>query len=184
MTRIFKQILLLTLCLAVSSVALAQTRSSSTPSTGDMAVGGNLGFANAFEDELEGIEILMSGNFEYFTSDKISWRGMIGFTEFDVDDSGGGQVEMTFINGNIVYNWHRDWLRPFATGGIGIYDLDGSGRLHDFDGDTEIGFNGGGGIEFYLNTDWSIKAEGLFHAISGGDPDLVFTGTGGFSYTF
>ncbi len=184
MTRISKQILVLTLCLAVSSAALAQSRGSSTPAAGDMAAGGNLGFANAFEDELEGIEILLSGNFEYFTSDKISWRGMLGFTEFEVEDSGGGAIEMIFVNGNIVYNWHRDWLRPFATGGLGLYDLDGSGGLGDFHGDTEIGFNAGGGIEFYMDTDWAIKLEGLFHAISGDDPDFVFTGTGGIIYTF
>ena len=182
MVRAMKTLLFFTLasCL-VPATALAQGKSSQ----GDMAVSGNIGIANAIDDDFEGIEPFFNGTFEYYISDALSFRGMLGFTSFDVTD-GPGDVDLTMFAGNVVYYFDKDNVQPFVTGGLGFYNLDFSGLPAgvDVDDDTEFAINGGGGLDIGLDDHWAIKIEGLFHGISGDGPDQAFTLTGGAKFRF
>ncbi len=188
MIRTTKALYVLALLLVVSPAGvLAQGAAPAVPKRGDMAVSGNLGFAHSFDDEFDGFEALFSGTFEYYSSDRISWRGLLGFTDFDFDPPGsgpGGSVDVMFINANILYNWNEGVVRPYVTGGIGLYDEDPDGPGIDGDGDIEIGINGGGGLDIFFQPQWAIKIEGTLHGISGDGPDTVFAGTGGVKFHF
>jgi len=168
----------------VPALALAQSRTIPAPREGDMAVSGNLGFARPFADDFDDFEPLLSGSFEYHTSDRISWRGTLGFTEFDGEiDGRENEAELVFVNANIVHNWENGYLHPFVTGGVGIYDEDTSGP--DLPGgDVEIGLNAGGGLDWFFESHWAIKFEGLLHGVSGDEPDSFFSATVGAKYWF
>ncbi len=170
------------------ALAQAQARSSNAPSihAGDMAVSGNLGFANAFNNDFDGLEPILSGTFEYYTSDQISWRGSLAFTSFSADFPRGNNVDvdMMILNANIVYAWQSNSLRPYVTGGVGIYNEDSSRSLSGVGDGTELGFNFGGGLDLYVAPQWAIKFEGTFHGVSGDEPDTFFFATVGAKFDF
>ena len=173
--------LLITLMLLValsSFTTFAQGRKDPAPAEGDIAVGGSLGFSNAFDSDFDGTEPIFSGTFEYWLRDRIALRGMLGFTEFEGPND--FDVEVTIINGNILYSWNKGLWHPYVTGGVGLYDVD-----PDFGSDDlEIGLNFGGGFFYSFDPSWAVTAEGLFHGSSGDGPDSFFTGTGGIKYFF
>ncbi|MFQ5845712.1 MAG: outer membrane protein [Planctomycetota bacterium] len=179
-------VLLALLSMLAPSAALAQAGASPGAQAGDMAVSGNLGFANAFDDDFDDFEPLLTGSFEFYTSDRISWRGLVGFTEFDARiRRRNNEADVAFVNGNVVYHWQMDRVSPFATGGVGIYDKDSSGPFFPSRGsDLEIGLNFGGGIAIGLDDHWAIKLEGIFHGVTGDEPDSFFAGTAGAMYRF
>jgi opacity protein-like surface antigen len=178
MVRALKTLLFLSLasCLVPAS-ALAQGKTSQ----GDMAISANIGFANAIEDDFEGLEPFFNGTFEYHVLEELSLRGMLGFTSFDHDS--GGDVDLTIFAANAVYYWDTGDLQPFVTGGVGFYDVDVD--IGPFsEGDMEFAINGGGGLDIPVGDTWAIKIEGLFHGISGDGPDQAFTLTGGIKWRF
>jgi len=166
--------------------ALAQSSKAPSIHAGDMAVSGNLGFANAFDNDFDGLEPILTGTFEYYTSDQISWRGSLGFTSFSADLPRGRSVDvdMTMVNANIVYAWQSDNLRPYVTGGVGLYDESSSRDLPGVGDGAELGFNLGGGLDLYLDPQWAIKFEGTFHGMSGDEPDSFFALTVGAKFNF
>ena len=165
--------------------ALAQGSAPPTPKSGDMAVTGNLGFATAIDNDYEGVDPILTGSFEYYTSSRISWRGMLGFSSFDHEAGNGNEVDISFVDANIVFNWLQQGLRPFVTGGVGLYNEDASGPLgRVVDDGIEIGVNGGGGLDIFFQDQWAIKVEGLLHVVSGDGPDGFFSGTVGVKFHF
>jgi len=167
----------------VPGVVMAQSGGNAAPKSGDMAVSASLGFARAFDSDFDGIEAVFDGSFEYHTSDRISWRGMLGTTSFDADGF-PGEVDVNFFNANFIWSWHSENLRPYVTGGIGLYDVDLDVPGFNGNGDVEIGLNGGGGVDIYFNPHWAIEIEGLFHGFSGDGPDTFFAATAGAKFKF
>jgi hypothetical protein len=164
-------------------VSLAATPSTA-PKTGDMAVSGNLGFSVPFDGPFDSVEPAITGTFEYYTTPRISWRGLVGYTSFNGTGSGDPKVNSTFLNANFVYNWERGKIHPFATAGIGVYSNSGSPSLPpDFD-ETVFGVNGGGGIDWFLGPRWGLKFEGSMHAVMGEDPNTFLLGTAGVMFWF
>ncbi|HET9481588.1 MAG TPA: outer membrane beta-barrel protein [Candidatus Polarisedimenticolia bacterium] len=185
MTRAMKSPLLPALVIALLAAGgpvLAQGRTVAAPRGGDMAVSGNLGVVNAFDDDFDDFEPIFTGTFEYYTSPRVSWRGLLGFTEFD---GRFGDIDYKFVNANIVYNWEGDSVHPYVTGGVGAYFKDANGRFLPSDSDdTEIGLNGGGGLDILLTDQWAIKVEGVFHGLTGAEPDAFFAATAGAKFWF
>ena len=171
------------LVMLVPIVSLAATPSTA-PKTDDMAASGNLGFAAPFDGDFDSFAPAITGTFEYYTSPRISWRGLLGFMSFTADLPGDPKVDTTFLNANFVYNWERGKIHPFATAGIGVYSKNGSSALpSDFD-ETVFGVNGGGGIDWFLGPRWGLKFEGSMHALTGEDPNTFFLGTAGVMFWF
>jgi hypothetical protein len=167
-----------------STDTLAAHKASQAPKAGDMAVSGNLGFASSFDDNFGGVEPLLTGTFEYYTTPRVSWRGLLGFTSFDADNPSDAEVELMFVNGNVSYNWEHGWVHPYVTGGVGFYSKDASSNLPpDADGD-EIGLNFGGGVDWFLGARWALKFEGTIHALAGDEPDTFFLGSAGVKWWF
>lgn len=166
-----------------SSASLAQT-SSTAPKQGDMAVSINAGLANSFDDGFEDLEPVLTGTFEYFTTPRLSWRGLLGFTSFEADLPDRPSVDFTFVNANVVYNWEGGRIHPYVTGGIGAYQKDASSGLPPQYEETVLGVNGGGGIDWFLGARWALKFEGAFHGLAGENPDTIFIATGGVMFWF
>ena len=167
-----------------ATTALAAHKASQAPKAGDMAVSANLGFANAFDDNFSGLEPAFTGTFEYYSTPRVSWRGLLGFTSLEADSPSDAEVDFTFVDGNVSYNWEGGWVHPFVTGGIGLYSKDASSSLpSDIDG-TELGVNAGGGLDWFLGESWALKFEGTVHGIAGDEPDSFFLGTVGFKWWF
>ena len=127
---------------------------------------------------------MLNGTFEYYTTPRVSWRGLLGITSYDVDAPGDASVDSTFFNANWVYNWERGKIHPFVTAGVGLYDQSGSSDLpSDFD-ESVFGVNGGGGLDWFLGPRWGLKFEGTLHGLTGEDPNTVFMGTAGVMFWF
>jgi opacity protein-like surface antigen len=171
--------------LFVPAAAMAQARTSAPQGKGDMAISGSLGFANAFDDDFDNLEALFDGSFEYYISREMSFRGLLGFTSFDARINGrNNSVDIGFVNGNFVYGWPQDNLRPYVTAGLGLYNTDPSGPSLPGNGDLEVGLNAGGGLDIKVHPQWAIEVEGLFHGYSGDEPDSFFSATVGAKFRF
>ncbi len=167
----------------VPIVSLAATPSTA-PKTDDMAVSGNLGFAVPFDGPFDSLEPAITGTFEYYTTPRISWRGLAGYTSFNGTGPGDPKVSSTFLNANFVYNWEHGSIHPFATAGIGVYSNSASSSLPPEFDETVFGVNGGGGIDWFLGKRWGLKFEGSLHGLTGEDPNTFFLGTVGFMFWF
>jgi hypothetical protein len=167
----------------VPIVSLAATPSTA-PKAGDMAAGGSLGFAAPFDGPFDSVEPAITGTFEYYTTPRISWRGLLGFTSFSADLPGDPKADVAFINASFVYNWECGKVHPFATAGIGVYDKNGSNGLPPEFDETVFGVNAGGGIDWFLGPRWGLKFEGSLHGLTGDDPNTFFLGTAGVIFWF
>lgn len=170
------------LLLLIPVAALADP--STAPNSGDMAASGNLGFVKPFDGPFDKFEPAITGTFEYYTSPRISWRGLLGFTSFTADGPGDPSVDSTFVNANFVYNWEKGKIHPFATAGIGAYNNSGSAGLPSKFDETVFGVNGGGGVDWFLGPRWGLKFEGSLHGLTGEDPNTFFLGTAGVMFWF
>ena len=171
------------LVLMLSAMPSLAATPSTAPKQGDMAVSGNVGFSHPLDGPFDGAEGVLTGSFEYFTTPRISWRGVLGITSFEADDPGDASVDSTLFNANFVYNWERGKLHPFATAGVGLYDHSGSPDLPDDFDETTFGVNGGG-LYWFLGARWGLKFEGTLHALTGEDPNTVLMGTAGAIFWF
>ena len=184
MTRNMKRHSLIALILLLSPLcAMAQSSTPYATKKGSMAVSGNLGFTNAFDDDFDGLNAILDGTFEYYLNDRLSLRGLLGFTSFEADNV-DVDVDVIIFNANAAYYWQEGSLRPFVTGGLGFYDTDPSGPGVHGGGDTEIGINCGGGLDIFVQKNWAIKVEGLFHGFSSDGPDTFFSATVGAKFHF
>lgn len=172
------------LVMSCPTSALAAHKPSQAPKAGDMAVSANLGFSHAFDDNFEGIEPLLTGTFEYYTTPRVSWRALLGFTSFDADDPSDAEVEHTFINGNVLYNWEGGYVHPYITGGVGFYMKDASNSLPPDAEDDELGLNFGGGVDWFVGERWAIKFEGTIHILAGEEPNDFLLASAGVKWWF
>jgi hypothetical protein len=175
-TRFIMIPLALTLALPVAA--------ASTPEKGDMAVSFNVGLANAFDSDFDKVEPVLTGTYEYYTSPRFSWRGLLGVTTFDANLPGDPSLDVTFVNANVVYNWEGGRIHPYVTGGVGFYDKSGSSNLPSLFDERVFGVNAGGGINWFLGSRWGLKFEGTLHGVSGESPNTIFIGTAGAMFWF
>lgn len=167
-----------------ASDTLAAHKPSQAPKAGDMAVSANLGFSSSFDDNFSGVEPLLTGTFEYYSTPRVSWRGLLGTTSFDADNPSDAEVDVTFVNGNVSYNWEQGWVHPYVTGGIGFYNKDADASLPPDADDDELGLNFGGGVDWFLGERWALKFEGTLHILGGDDPDNFILGSAGVKWWF
>jgi outer membrane immunogenic protein len=93
-------------------------------------------------------------------------------------------IENTWVGttrGRVGYAY-GSWL-PYVTGGVAygnVHIQDSAGAVHA--GTTRTGWTGGGGVEYALNKNWSVRAEYLYIDLgSGGVPCATAAGSCGMS---
>lgn len=149
-----------------------------------MAASFNVGLANAFDNTFDDVETVFTGTFEYYSSPRVSWRGLVGTTTFEENSPGNPDIDVRFVNANIGYNWEHGDVHPYLTGGIGLYDKKGSPGLAASLDESTFGLNAGGGLEWFLGSRWGLKFEGTLHGLNGENPDTFLLGTAGFMFWF
>ncbi len=149
----------LLLCLGVASPIVAQTQTRvRTPEKGVIGYGVDVGVL--FPDDAFENTLTLDGFGEYYVTPRISVRGMLAYANPGLalrTEDHLREVKLLFSG---VYNWEKGPWRPFAQFGAGAYFV----RLHldaseDPPGETRGGINFGGGTEFLLNSESSIKTE-------------------------
>lgn len=154
---------------ANAQVVQAQPLRSQTglvPDRGMSAVGVSLGVSGPGDDRLDNGLVLAAWAERYMTR-RVSFRGMVsgnwwGVIEGPEDDA----VSPIAAKVNLVYNWERGKWHPYATAGLGIYKF----RFTEDDVDssaTTLGFNIGGGAEYFVRLRDTIVVEALIHPLVG-----------------
>jgi hypothetical protein len=152
---------------AAAAPAFAQVPPSGpVPARGMSAVGISIGLAVPGDDGYDnGWTLTVTG--EHYVTRRVGVRGSLaaagGVREGAGEDNSMSPVLAT---GNLLYNWERGAWHPYATAGIGLYKF----RFTE-DGvdshDTTVGFNIGGGAEYFLTRSDAITGEWLMHPLVG-----------------
>jgi hypothetical protein len=171
-----------TLCALSPSAGAAQGR---VPAAGSMAAGGEVGIFvpdDAFEPSP-----IVGGFFEYYPSARLSLRPSVMFLDPGFDREPDDSLRQTRIGFDVIYNWEQGRWHPFVGGGVGAHLL----RLKDNgrtigDGSNELGVDGLGGVEYFVNRRNALKFEGRVQFVDdvfGVDPS-GFAATVGFKHYF
>jgi opacity protein-like surface antigen len=153
----------------VPASAVAQQRARSTqlraPAPGMWGVGGSIGAAGPSEPSLQnGIDL--TGNLERYLTSRVSIRGQIGASWWEIQGRGfGGTVTPFFADANAVYNWEGGAVHPYVTGGIGVYHYHASETGTQDRSDTKPGVNVGGGVELFFNRRTTMTGELVYHKV-------------------
>lgn len=154
------------------TLLLAAPASAQVPDTGMIAVGGDLGVL--FPDDALEKTLTLDAYGEYFVTPRISVRGLLGWARPGFENRTEDRFREYKLLFNGIYNWDKDTYVPFVTAGAGAYFvrqlLDG---LDDPDSETRGGINFGGGVEYFVNGEASVKVEGRWDLVShpSGTPD-------------
>jgi hypothetical protein len=144
--------------LAVSPAA-AQRR---VPDTNMSAIGASVG-VSVPSDVGVANGLGFAANLDRYLTPRVSIRGQVGAAKWDIiDQRFSGTVRPIYVDGNVVYNWEGGQWHPQATGGVGLYHYR-STENGITGGDTSIGANIGGGIEYFYTRRSTITAEALYH---------------------
>lgn len=163
--------LLLVLAVAWPAPAAAQRR---VPAAESGALGGDIGLFLPRDNQLES-GLALEGFYEYYLSARTSVRLGLGWTTPEFESRTDDTLRHVRIAGDVVYNWERGAVHPFAGAGLGIYFLQRK-RNGESLGDSETKFGGTifGGAEFFTGRTFAVKAEGRYHVVTdvgGLDPD-------------
>jgi hypothetical protein len=147
-------------CALFSAPAAAQT-----PDTGLIGAGGDIGVF--FPDEAFENTFTIDGFGEYYITPRISVRGLIGWAKPGFENRTEDKFRQTKLLFNGVYNWEFVEWHPFVTAGAGAYFVrELLEDRADPDGETRGGINFGGGVEYFIGTMSSLKAEGRWDIVS------------------
>ena len=109
-----------------------------------------------------------------------NFRGLIAFDYFfvnandlfDIDDTTSEDFKLKFweVNGNVVYQFASEGIRPYIGGGVGIArrTLDDLENVFD-DERTELGVNVLGGVKFGDGVKPFVEARATFYPVDKGD---------------
>lgn len=179
MVRRVLGMLVLVSCMIPSGVAWAQERS---PHTGSTAVGVDAGVFIPKADDLDDAFII-NALLEYYVTPRVSLRTMFGLTDPSFARESTDSLRQIPLRLDVNYNWEGGKWHPFVGAGVGAYFL----RFKDNgetigDSETKVGFNVGGGIEYFTGRTVSLKGEARYHVIDdmrGGQDPSGFVVTGG-----
>jgi hypothetical protein len=166
----------------LASPAAAQQRGAQfrTPAPGMWGLGGSIGAAGPSDDSFQnGFDL--AGNIERYLTSRVSIRGQLGASWWDIQGRGfGGTITPFFADANAVYNWEGGAVHPYVTGGIGVYHYHASETGTQDRSDTKPGVNVGGGVELFFNRETTLTGELLYHKVGAFDSPLTTFQDGSF----
>ena len=141
------------------------------PAAGQVAAGAELGIFPPADSRLSA-GIVGGGLFEVYATRRIGVRGTVTAIRSDYDRSDVDDERQLRLGLDLIYNWERGAVHPFVGAGVGMHFL----RFHrdgrnEGPNDTEFGTQALGGVEFFMNRDWTLKAEGRYQWV-GDRPNL------------
>jgi hypothetical protein len=159
------------LALAWPAPAAAQRR---VPAAESGALGGDVGIFIPRDEQL-GTGPALEGLYEYYLSARTSVRLGLGWANPGFERRDDDTLRYLRVAGDVVYNWERGSIHPFAGVGLGVYFLQVKDNGESA-GDSETKFGGTffGGAEFFTSRTFAVKAEARYHIVTdvgGLDPD-------------
>jgi len=159
-------------CIIPSGLAWAQERA---PHTGSTAVGVDAGvFVPNNKGQLKTAPIV-NALLEYYVTPRVSLRTMFGLTDPGFARESTDSLRQIPLRLDVNYNWEGGKVHPFVGAGAGAYFLqfkDNGQRIGETE--TKLGFNLGGGLEYFTSRTVSLKGEARYHKIdemqAGQDP--------------
>ncbi len=135
------------------------------PHAGALAVAGEGGFF--VPDKELGIAPTISGSADFYLLNRVSVRGLLGWTSPDFQGRSEDSLRQIFILGDVLYNWEGGAWHPYVAGGFGLHFLKTkvAGRAID-DWRKKGGLNGGAGIEYFSMHDVTVKVELLYQFVA------------------
>ena len=100
---------------------------------------------------------------------------MFGLTDPSFAGGSPDSLRQIPLRADVNYNWEGGKWHPFVGAGVGVYFLrfKNNGQAIG-DSETKVGFNVGGGLEYFTGRTVSLKGEARYHVIddtrSGQDP--------------
>lgn len=161
MRRLIIGSLVLGFCVTAPVLAVAQGRVPHEEST---ALGIDVGAFMPRAEQLDSSS-LMSVNYDYYVTPRVSLRSSFGWTNPGFE-SGIDSLRQMPLRLDANYNWEGGQWHPFVGAGIGAYFMQfrNDGQTLG-DTETKFGMNAGGGIEYFFNRTVAFKGEGRYHAI-------------------
>ena len=150
--------------------AFAQER---VPTSGSTAVGIDVGAFVPPADEMNN-SLLFNLLYEYYVHPRVSLRTDFGWSNPSFNTGGISNLRTVPVRLDLNYNWEGGRWHPFVGTGVGVYFMQFRSNQQLF-GETEnkFGANVGGGVEYFVHRQVSVKGEGRYHAIQntrGRDP--------------
>ena len=160
--------LLKSLSCAVFALFLLPAASAAqrVPDSGQVAAGAEFGLFLPADEQLTA-GLVGGGLLEVYASPRVGIRGSVmairnGYDRRDDDDEREIRLGL-----DLIYNWERGGVHPFAGVGVGMHFLrfyrDGE---NDGPNDTEFGAQVLGGADFFVNREWTVKAEGRYQWVA------------------
>lgn len=149
----------------------AATAAQPVPDAGQVAAGAELGVFPPADARLS-TGIVGGGLLEVYATPRLSVRGSVMATRSGYDRVDDDSERQLRLGVDVIYNWELGSVHPFVGGGVGTHFL----RFHragrnEGPNDTEFGTQALGGVEFFMNRAWTLKAEGRFQWV-GDRPNL------------
>ena len=162
--------LVLGLSVMTPVIAGAQER---VPQSGSTAVGIDVGAFAPRAPEMNN-SLLFNVLYEYYVTPRASLRTDFGWASPSFNSGGISSLRQVPVRLDVNYNWEGGRWHPFVGTGVGVYFLQFRSNQQVF-GDTEnkLGLNLGGGVEYFIHRNVTVKGEGRYHAIAdvrGSDP--------------
>ena len=162
MRRLIIRSLVFGFCVTFPVLATAQRRVPHEEST---ALGFDVGAFKPTSDQLGGAG-LISVNYDYYVTPRVSLRSSFGWTSPEFGTSGPDSLREMPLRLDMNYNWEGGEWHPFVGAGLGAYFMqfrDNGQTIGDTE--TKLGVNLGGGVEYFFNRTVAFKGEGRYHAV-------------------
>ena len=158
------------ICIATVLAGNVLPAAAQTPDEGTIAAGVSVGAL--FPDDTFENAVAFDAFGELYVAPRISVRGMLALASPGVSGRTEDHFRQVKLLFNGVYYWDMGMWRPFASAGAGAYFV----RLHldgrpDPEGETRGGLNFGGGIEYFVVDQTTIRGDLRWDIVSH-PPDL------------
>lgn len=166
-------------CIVSPRVAIAQERA---PHAGSTAVGIDAGAFIPRDSQLDTAPVV-NVLLEYYVTPRVSLRTGFGVTNPEFVRESSDSLRQIPLRADLNYNWEGGKWHPFVGTGVGAYFLQLKDNGESFgSSETKVGFNVGGGVEYFTGRTVSLKGEGRYHMIgktAGGQDPSGFVLTAG-----
>jgi len=155
---------LFAILVSLPSTALGQER---VPYAGSTAAGIDVGVFAPASNELSS-SLVLNGTYEFYFTPRISVRAGLGWANPGFSVGAVDSLMQIPLTVDGIYNWEGGKWHPFVGAGIGWHFLRFTSDLPigDIDNtDTRVGFNVGGGVEYFLHRTLAVKGEGRYYAL-------------------
>lgn len=144
------------------------------PREGQTALGGDIALFFPSDDQFDGA-LLWGGFVEVYPTARIGVRPSLFVTSPEFERGTDERERQIRLGVDVLYNWEGGQIHPFVGAGLGAHFLQFTHEGESVgDSATELGFALLGGLEYFLNREWTVKGEGRYHFVNdrpGFDPD-------------